>query len=68
MSLKIVNNRKNRKIVDDIFKNAPKSFKEALKKGKLLPIPIGIKHDDYIKNSIRIECDSNKKKEITINL
>ena len=67
MSITIANNKRNRKILDEIFENSPKSFKEALKMGKLLPIPQGIKYDVYIKDSIKIESDLNQKREILIN-
>ena len=67
MSIYIANNKKNRKILDEIFKNAPKTFKEALEKGKCLPIPKGMKYDVFIKDFIKIQYDLNKQKENIIN-
>jgi hypothetical protein len=32
--MKIINCQKNREILESIFENAPKTFEEALKKGK----------------------------------
>ena len=43
--------KKNLKILEKGFQNAPKTYEEALKAGKLEPIPKGMKYADFIKQS-----------------
>jgi hypothetical protein len=71
--MKIINCQKNREILESIFENAPKTFEEALKKGKAEPILIGKKYCDFeIEENIinelfekhsknQCECNSNQK-------
>jgi hypothetical protein len=47
MKIKLTTN--NLKILEKGFKNAPKTYEEALKSGKLEPIPQGVKYADFIK-------------------
>lgn len=47
--MKIKNNKKNRDILDSIFRNAPKTYEEALAKGHIpAPIQVGRKYKDEL--------------------
>jgi len=71
--MKIANTKKNREILEYIFQNAPKTYEEALLQGKVEPILIGKKYNDYKKEEIKInnlfekhinnqcECNINQK-------
>ncbi|MBF0231048.1 MAG: hypothetical protein HQK63_15880 [Desulfamplus sp.] len=53
MSMRIELNERNKAILESIFRNAPKTYEEALAKGKIPPIPVGRKHkDDEIEKEI----------------
>ena len=49
--MKIKLTKKNLKILEKGFENAPKTYEEALKAGKLEPIPKGMKYADFNKES-----------------
>ena len=71
--MKIKNSQRNREVLESIFENAPKTFEEALKKGKADPILIGKKYNEFeceemIINELfekhtqyQCECYSNQK-------
>ncbi len=47
--MKVKLTKQNLKILEKGFKNVPKTYEEALKSGKLEPIPKGTKYADLIK-------------------
>ncbi len=51
MSVKIKLTKRNLLLLEQIFRDAPKTYQEALKAGKIPPIPKGKKYIDFEKES-----------------
>lgn len=50
MSMRIKLTKKVHKILDEHFKNAPKTYEESVKAGRFIPFPKGTKYRDLNKN------------------
>lgn len=71
--MKITNTKRNREILELVFKNAPKTWEEALAQGHIPPIPVGRKYkDELVEKEIILsiidkhenqicDCSENKK-------